>query len=83
MYFQAVGMNCRYIRVGAPCRGERIAKLNRLVDIENELLSEGILAQWRPQTFPYIKAPIPQPTEGEETDSQKKESDKKSETKKK
>ena len=76
-------MDCKYIRVGAPCRGERVAKLNRLLDIENELSSEGKLAQHRPQTFPHIKAPTPQPTEGEETDSQKKESDKKSEVKKK
>lgn len=76
-------MNCRYFKVGAPCRGERIAKLNRLQEIENELLSEGKLSHLEPQTFRQIKAPAPDVQEGEETDSQKKDNDKKSESKKK
>ena len=33
----AVGLNTRYIKTGAPCRGERTAKYNRLLQIEAEL----------------------------------------------
>jgi len=33
----AVGTNCGYIKTGAPCRGERTAKYNRLLAIEAEL----------------------------------------------
>jgi enolase len=34
----AVGINCGQIKAGAPCRGERTAKYNQLLRIE-ELLS--------------------------------------------
>lgn len=33
----AVAMGCGQIKSGAPCRGERLAKYNRLLDIEAEL----------------------------------------------
>jgi len=33
----AVGLGCRQIKAGAPCRGERLAKYNRLLRIEEEL----------------------------------------------
>lgn len=33
----AVGMNCTQIKTGAPCRSERVAKYNRLLEIEEEL----------------------------------------------
>ena len=33
----AVGLNMGQIKSGAPCRGERIAKYNRLLQIEEEL----------------------------------------------
>jgi enolase len=33
----AVALNCGYIKTGAPCRGERTAKYNRLLRIEEEL----------------------------------------------
>jgi enolase len=33
----AVGLNCGQIKAGAPCRGERTAKYNRLLEIEEEL----------------------------------------------
>jgi len=32
----AVAMSVDYIKAGAPCRGERMAKYNRLLEIENE-----------------------------------------------
>ena len=34
----AVATNCRYIKSGAPCRTDRVAKYNRLLNIENEIL---------------------------------------------
>jgi enolase len=33
----AVAMGCSQIKAGAPCRGERVAKYNRLIEIEQEL----------------------------------------------
>lgn len=33
----AVAVNSGYIKAGAPCRTDRVAKYNRLLDIENEL----------------------------------------------
>ncbi len=33
-----VAMECKYIKSGAPCRAERLAKYNRLLEIENFLL---------------------------------------------
>jgi len=33
----AVASNCGQIKTGAPCRSERIAKYNRLLEIEREL----------------------------------------------
>ena len=33
----AVATNAQYIKPGAPCRGERLAKHNRLLEIENQL----------------------------------------------
>ena len=34
----AVGLNTGFIKTGAPCRGERTAKYNRLLKIEEEIL---------------------------------------------
>lgn len=36
-----VGLRAGHIKSGAPCRGERVAKYNRLMDIEAELLKNG------------------------------------------
>jgi enolase len=33
----AVALNSGFIKTGAPCRGERTAKYNRLIRIEEEL----------------------------------------------
>ncbi len=38
----AVGINSLYIKTGAPARGERVAKYNRLLQIEKELEEEGL-----------------------------------------
>lgn len=37
----AVALNCGQIKTGAPCRGERTAKYNRLLQIEQELGSKA------------------------------------------
>ena len=34
----AVAVNAEYIKSGAPCRGERLAKYNRLVEIEQLIM---------------------------------------------
>jgi enolase len=33
----AAGLSCDYIKAGAPTRPERMAKYNRLIEIENKL----------------------------------------------
>ncbi len=35
----AVGLNINYIKTGSLCRGERIAKYNRLLRIEEQLMN--------------------------------------------
>ena len=37
----AVAVNAPFIKTGAPCRGERVAKYNRLLRIADELASSG------------------------------------------
>jgi len=41
----AVGTNCGYIKTGAPCRGERTAKYNRLLAIEAELGGSAVYSR--------------------------------------
>jgi enolase len=43
----AVALNCGYIKTGAPCRGERTAKYNQLLRIEEQLASNAL--------FPTLK----------------------------
>lgn len=33
----AVGIGARFLKIGSPCRGERVAKFNRLIEIEERL----------------------------------------------
>ena len=33
----AVGIGAKYLKIGSPCRGERVAKFNRLLEIEHNL----------------------------------------------
>ncbi len=40
----AVGLRCGQIKAGAPARGERVSKYNRLLEIEEELGSEAVFA---------------------------------------
>jgi enolase len=49
----AVGLNTALIKAGAPCRSERTAKYNRLLQIEEELGKNGVFAGMK--TFYNIK----------------------------
>ena len=40
----AVALNCVYIKTGAPCRGERTAKYNQLLRIEEQLSTNALFA---------------------------------------
>jgi len=37
----AVGIGAKYVKIGSPCRGERVAKFNRLLEIEHQLLQSN------------------------------------------
>ena len=58
----AIASQARFIKMGAPVRGERIVKYNRLVELDAELGERR--GQWSPLKFPAIppKAPTPTPT---------------------
>lgn len=34
----AVGIGAKYLKIGSPCRGERVAKFNRLLEIEHDFM---------------------------------------------
>lgn len=53
-------MNVRFIKLGAPNRGERISKYNRLLQIESELESAGKLAPRKDHEFIHISLPSPE-----------------------
>ena len=57
-------MNAMFIKIGAPCRGERVSKLNRLLAIEDHLQGTDILGYHGDFTFPVIT--VPPPPEGAE-----------------
>lgn len=43
----AVGLGCGQIKLGAPCRSDRVAKYNRLLRIEEELGAKAAYAKWK------------------------------------
>lgn len=45
----AVGLGCQQIKTGSPCRGERTAKYNQLMRIEEELGGQSLY--WGPAAF--------------------------------
>ncbi|CAG2254761.1 ENO [Mytilus edulis] len=62
----AVGVNARFIKVGAPVRGERTVQINRLLQIEEQLETKDKLKLLEPNAFPHIAPPpLPEPEEGE------------------
>lgn len=67
----AVGLGADYIKVGGLHRGERVCKLNRLLQIEQEVMSQNRLDAWPENTFPKIELPKPPVTptaDGEDLD---------------
>ncbi|GLU11494.1 hypothetical protein SLE2022_282350 [Rubroshorea leprosula] len=48
----AIGLGASQIKAGVPCRGERLAKYNQLLRIEDELGDQAIYAgeDWRPSS---------------------------------
>lgn len=46
-----VGLRTGHLKSGAPCRGERVAKYNRLMDIEDELRLRGKKYRYAGETF--------------------------------
>ncbi|XP_043568757.1 enolase 4 isoform X1 [Chiloscyllium plagiosum] len=50
----AVGLGARFIKLGGLCHGERVAKYNRLLAIEEELAQRGALGQAAEHQFPVI-----------------------------
>ena len=74
---QAVGLNARFLKVGAPVRGERVAQLNRLLQIEDHLKREGHLGSHGADAFPHIAPPpLPETEEGEEAQEEEKKEEK-------
>ncbi|KIY00812.1 uncharacterized protein Z520_03478 [Fonsecaea multimorphosa CBS 102226] len=49
----AVGIGCGHLKAGAPCRGERVAKYNRLMDIEDELQARKVGFSYAGESFRY------------------------------
>jgi len=48
-----VGLGTGHLKSGAPCRGERVAKYNRLMDIEVELKATGKLYVYAGNDFRF------------------------------
>ncbi|XP_077992460.1 enolase 4-like [Glandiceps talaboti] len=57
----AVGVGAKFIKLGAPCRGERVAYFNRLLQIETVLKEKEALTQDETHEFPNILPPPPPP----------------------
>jgi enolase len=38
----AVGIGAKYVKIGSPCRGERVSKFNRLLEIEHAMLNSNL-----------------------------------------
>ncbi|XP_052282820.1 enolase 4-like isoform X2 [Dreissena polymorpha] len=62
----AVGMSAHFLKLGAPCRGERVSKLNRLLAIEQTLQDGGQVSLQSEFVFPAIKIPPPPETDNAE-----------------
>lgn len=56
----AVGVAAKFIQIGAPCRGERVANYNRLLQIESYLKSKESLTHDESHKFPNILPHLPQ-----------------------
>jgi enolase len=50
-----VGLRTGHLKSGAPCRGERVAKYNRLMDIEDEVKARGLPCIFAGPNFNKVK----------------------------
>lgn len=68
---QAVGLQASFLKLGAPCRGERVGKLNHLAQIESILQDEGLLNsdEGTALAYPLVRPPTPPPEEEEEREA--------------
>ena len=48
-----VGLCTGHLKSGAPARGERVAKYNRLLDIEDELRTSGVVVKYAGEDFRF------------------------------
>ena len=48
-----VGLGTGHLKSGSPCRGERVAKYNRLMDIEDEIRAQGSRVEYAGASFRY------------------------------
>ncbi|XP_022110999.1 enolase 4-like isoform X2 [Acanthaster planci] len=62
----AVGVSSRFVKFGAINRGERICKYNRLLEIEDMLISQDRIKATVTFGFPVIKPPEPEETAEDE-----------------
>lgn len=56
----AIACQARFVKLGAPARGERIAKFNRLFELDSELAERK--AEQKPLQFPVVPPKLPTPT---------------------
>nr|XP_054766572.1 enolase 4-like [Lytechinus pictus] len=61
----AVGIGATFVKFGAPARGERISKYNRLLQISETLKEQGQLRVHEEFSFPIKRPPTPSPSEGQ------------------
>lgn len=50
-----VALGTGHLKAGAPCRGERVAKYNRLMDIEDELVAKGKNVRFAGEGFRFAQ----------------------------
>lgn len=50
-----VGIRAGHLKSGAPARGERVAKYNRLMDIEDDLKARGIPHRYAGKDYRYLR----------------------------
>ncbi len=60
---QAVALRAKFVKFGAPSRGERVAQYNRLIQISEGLEQQDKLSICEAFDFPVIKPPEPEPDE--------------------
>lgn len=51
-----VGLRTGHLKSGAPCRGERVAKYNRLMDIEDDIRARGLRCTYAGVNFGKLRS---------------------------